>query len=299
METYQEHNFGKKLAEYESSKGKITALKAGAVAALLLLGGGGAFVLLANPVGGDENALVGMFLLVAGLIIGMCLWFISGRLYSKATIFEEGVAVIDGKKEHNIHYNEIVGLRDIIKDESTTITHRGGIAGAVAAGIIAGAASAAAAEKRRNKARNITIIAEPDEGARRPRGINVIDTGGDKLCKVYTKWLITKNAITKENLKTLSLSFGDKLKFENGAFIQVKRKDDIVLTLEDIIKITIEYDSVFFYALNHKGKEAVLISVDVKHVLNLNLLFHIHKLHKEGTTQTDAENMHKEDSNDV
>jgi len=291
METYLENNFGSQLAEYESSKGKITVFKASAVAALLLLGGAGAFVLAANPIGGDENALVGMFLLVLGLITGMCLWFISGRLFSKVTIFEEGVTVIDGKKEHNIHYNEIVGLRDIIKDESTTITHRGGIAGALAAGVIAGAASAAADERRKNKARDITIIANPEEGASKLRGINVIETGGDKLCKVYTKWLIAKNSITKENLNTLSLNFGDKLKFENGAFIQPKRKEDIVLPLADIIKVTIEYDSVFFYALNRKGKEDVLISVDVKHILNLNLLFHIYKLHKEGPAQQEAESM--------
>ena len=265
------HDFGKQLVVRESKKSKSVWLIIGAVASLVLLSAGGLFFLMDPHF--PEDTYMGIALLVLAVILFGLLLFLSRKLRAKVEIYEQGVVVARGSKEHKFHFSEIAGLRDAPGDSGVfVVPMAGGLVGAIVAGAVAGVAgNMSDSRRRRHRLRSISIVTKGDS----PREIGVVNTGGDELSEVYTDWLIAQTPITKENVHNLTLSFGGILELNNGVFVHHRRRGDVQLALKDVTDLSAGEDSVMFYGLNEKGKSKCLIDVKVAHIVNIDLLFSI------------------------
>jgi len=265
-----EHNFGNMLVERSTKKNRIVWLRVGAIAALLALGAA-AYYLINFPFD-PEDRIMGFVSLGMAVLLFLVLWFISNKIKQSVEVYEEGVIVKKGRKEHPFHYSQISGLRDAGADDGFFVFGAFGLVGAA----IAGAASAVAsnaidASRRRNRIRKLSIVPNTDE----LKEISVVNTGGDMLSEIYTGWLIREKSIVKESIPSLALSFGDVLEFNQGLFTHKHRRGDIHLPLAEITELEIRGDSLMFFGLNEKGKTKSLIDINVVEVLNIDLLFYV------------------------
>jgi hypothetical protein len=265
-----QQNYGNQLAVRETKTSTIVWIRIGAVIFLLLVGAVGIYTLL-NPID-DEDTIIGLALLGIAVFICAVLFFVSVKIKKQATIFEEGVILKSGKKERRFHFGEIAGLRDIADNRTYFIPYRGGLIGAVVAS--AALSIADAADKKR--IRSVRIVPDTYGAAE----VSVVNTAGNELSEAYTAWLVKQKSVTKENLTSLSLSFGDALGFDSGTFTYKHRKGDTRHALSDLTNIHYDNSSgiLRFCALNEKGKEKSLFSVGVDKVINIDLLFMIFRL---------------------
>jgi hypothetical protein len=270
-----QQNYGNQLAVRETKKSTIIWIRIGAVIFLLLVGAVGIYTLL-NPIDG-EDTIIGLGLLGIGVLICAILFFVSAKIKKLVTIFEEGVVLKNGSKEHRFHFSEIAGLADAGSGGTYFIPLSGGLVGALVMGTAAAVAGAAAdASRRRNRIRNITIMPVSGGSSRVP----VVNTGGDELSQVYTQWLIKQKSVTKENLDSLVLSFGAELEFNAGMFIHKRKKGDESYAFSDITALKSDSSSgiLRFFGLNEKGKEKNLFNVSVNAAHNIDLLFYLFEL---------------------
>ena len=270
------NNYGKQLAKRETKKWKLVGLRIAAVAAFFALGAAGASFIL-NPID-PEDTIMGFVALGLAVILPIVLFIAAKKFRSSVTIFEEGVVVNNGNKEHGFHFNEIAGLRDSVTTRTYFVPGGLGIAGAIATGLASAAVNSAMdAGRRKHKLRDISVV--PNVGSyEHANDVSVVNTGGDELSMVYTDWLIRQKSVTKENLASMFLTFGDSLEFSRNAFVHKHRKGDTVLRLEEITKFDFVENKLFIYGLNESGKEKCLIDIKIEEVLNLDLLLCIYDL---------------------
>jgi len=265
-----EKNIGNQYEVRRTKASTVWLIRLGAIAALVGLIAGGLFFLL-NPVD-PEDTIMGVVALVFAVIIFVALWIVSGRIQSEVAVHEEGVIVKKNKKEHRFHFSEIKGLIDNPDDASMLIFHGGGVADAVAAGIAAGVASVRAnARARKSKARPMIIVANTEEKLE----VSVLKAAGETLSQRYTQWLIKNKPVTKDNVYSLVLSFGDNLELNQGTFIHAHRRGDVHLPIQDVTSLETRENSLMFFAANEKGKNKCLIDIKITQVLNIDLLFEI------------------------
>jgi len=265
-----EHSFGNLLAERSTKKSRIVWLRVGAIAALLALGAAGYYFI--NFPFDPEDRIMGFVSLGMAVLLFLVLWFISNKIKQSVEIYETGVMVKKGRKEHPFHYNQISGLRDAAADDGFLVFGSFGLVGAA----IAGAASAVAsnamdASRRRNRIRKISVVPNTED----LKEVAVVNTGGDVLSEIYTGWVMREKAITKESIPSLYLSFGDVLEFNQGLFTHKHRRGDIHLPLTEVTELEIRGDSLMFFGLNEKGKTKSLIDINITEVLNIDLLFYV------------------------
>jgi hypothetical protein len=258
-----EHNYGKELAMRETQKTPLVVLKIMAFVVAPLLFVLSIFLLFADDGFYREEGIV---LLVLSVPFFSAMLFLSKVLYSQVFIYEEGVIVKNFRKEYRFHYNEIAGLREPLYGAVVVVPVGGIVSGLITAAAL-GIASGIADEKRREKLIR-EIVIQPKNG----KAVGVVKTGGDELSQVYTGWLIKNIPVTKENLNSLSLSFGKKLEFNNGALVQKKRSGDIRLALSDVIDFDARDGLLHYYGLNKKGKKAIIITAEIRKIMNLDLL---------------------------
>jgi len=271
-----EHSFGNLLVECSTKKSRIVWLRIGAIAALLVLGAAGYYFI--NFPFDPEDRIMGFVSLGLAVFLFLVLWFISNKIKQSVAIYETGVVVKKGRKEHPYHYNQISGLRDAQADDGFFVF--GGAFGLVGAAV-AGAASAVAsnaigASRRRNRIRKLSIVPNTLD----LNEIGVVNTGGDVLSEVYTEWLKREKAITKESIPSLALSFGDVLELNQGMFTHKHRRGDVHLPLSEVTELDIRSDCLMFFGLNEKGKTKSLIDITITQVLNIDLLFDVYNMAK-------------------
>jgi len=268
-----DQKLGAELITRKTKKSTVIWLRIGAVATLALMSVAGFFFIL-NP-HDPEDRIMGFVALGAGVLLCAVLSFLSVKIQQSIVIYEEGVIVKKGRKEYKFHFNQIAGLRDSASGGGFTVTGNFGIAGALIAGVASAVASNAIdAHVRKNRLRNLSIVPNTTDLAE----VNVVNTGGDELSQIYTEWLIKQKTISKENLGTTNLSFGDSLTLNNGSFIHRHRKGDVALALADISNLEIREDSVMFFAENEHGKTRCLIDIKITKILNIDLLFIIYDM---------------------
>ncbi|MCL2569337.1 MAG: hypothetical protein FWE12_07945 [Oscillospiraceae bacterium] len=270
-------DFGKQLAAYETKRSTFAWLKIGAIAAFLLFGIGGIFLIL-YPID-PEDTIIGYGLLGAAVFFPLVLLFLTKRMRAQVTIYEEGVVVQSGGKEHRFHFSEIAGLRDTASGGGTIIVPGGlGVLGALAVGAASAIASSAVdARRQRNRIRSVSIVPIP-RGEKSQSEISVVNTGGDALSEVFTEWLVDQKSITEDRIPTLHLSFGDSLKLVDGVLIHTHRRGETRLALQDVTQMDTDDGSLRFFGPNEKGTEKCLISIDFRSVWNLDLLFYLYEL---------------------
>jgi len=180
---------------------------------------------------------------------------ISGKIKREVAIYEEGVVVTKGEKTFPYHFNQISGLDDT--DEGGMVVMAGGfgIAGALISGAVSAIASRAVESLDREfRIRSVDIVPLPES---RLKKVSVVRTGGDILSHVYTEWLIKQNAVNKESVSSLELSFGD-LKLNNGEFIHTSLTEkETRVSLDDVTGADIQDGKLRLLGLNEKGKENV------------------------------------------
>jgi len=264
-----EHNFGNEFAVRRRKGSTIALIRLGGLALTAALIAGGIYF-ISNPID-PEDTIFGYVALGVSIIILIASWIIANRMKGEVAIHEEGVIVKKGNKTHKYHFNDIAGLQDQAGDV-TTVLVGGGLIGAIGAGIAAGVTGAAKnAINRKNRNRPMNIVTK---SVSQP-GVSVLKSAGDILSEVFTGWFIKNNGITKEALQTMELSFGDKLKLKDGEFVYSRRKSDVNLPITGVTNTQIIEDSLMLYGLNEKGKDKCLISVNIVHVLNIDLLFKV------------------------
>lgn len=267
-------NYGNQLAIRESKPSTARWIKIAAVALLLLLGAAGLFFIL-NP-HDSTDIIMGFVSLGFALVLFFGLFALTKRMHSVVTIYEEGVVIVKGKKEHRFHFNEIAGLVDA-PGGGTVVPVAGGIIGAIAIGAVSAlAANAADAHRRNHRLRGLSLVpANPDGKAVGNLGISIVNTAGDELSEAYTQWLIKTKDINEENIRSLQISFGDQLSIDNGAFVLKNRRGEERFEFERFTDLDIREDSVMFFGLNDKGKNKCLIDTKIARTHNLDLLFYI------------------------
>ena len=273
-----EYNFGSERATYETKMGRIVKYRVWGVILLLILVAAGLFFLL-NPVDA-EDVVMGWVSVGAGVIICTVLFVISSRIRSKAVIYDEGVVITNRGVEHKFHFNEIAGLRGMmVADTSDGVTVAGGVAGGLIGGLIAGAIAGAMANNRESEMRPmVSVRIVPNTNSMDE--VTVMNEAGDELSLLYTQWIIQQKGITKENVNTLNMSFGDELELYNGAITSKQRRKEVTLELSKITKIDSSSNGVTlqFFGMNEKGKEKNLLSIGIIKVNNVHLLLEIHNM---------------------
>ena len=267
-------NYGNQLAIRESRPSTARWMKIGAFALLLILGAAGLYFIL-NPYD-SADTIMGVVSLIFALLLFFGLFALTKRLHSVVTIYEEGVTIKKGKKEHSFHFSEIAGLVDA-PGGGAVVPVAGGIIGAIAIGAVSAIAANAADSHRRNlRLRGLSLIpASPDGRIESSLGISVVDTAGDELSEVYTQWLIKTKDITEENIKTQQISFGNSLSLDSGAFVHKKRRGEERFEFDQLTDLDIREDSIMFFGPNEKGKNKCLIDTKIAATHNLDLLFYI------------------------
>lgn len=265
-----EHNLGNIIAERKTKTSTTVILRLSAIIVFLL------FVLLGiamlyEPMDPDDIELIiasGVFLAI-GIIVPIILFTISVKGRSYATIFEEGITVRRGKNEQTVHFNDILGIRDIPKEDSFFIFNFG-LIGAIIAGAALGASRAIRdAANARHRILKVRIVLKDSSE------VKVVDTAGDELSDIYTKWLIKQLNIIAENVSTQVITFGDSFKLESGTFINTRRRGEDLLPLEEVTEVNLSGNDFSFFALNEKGKERKRFSIKVSETLNIELLVNI------------------------
>jgi len=264
-----EHNFGNEFAVRRRKGSTIALIRLGGLALTAALIAGGIYF-ISNPID-PEDTIFGYVALGLSVLILIISWIIASKMKGEVAIHEEGVIVKKGKNTHQYHFNQIAGLQDQAGD-ATTVLVGGGIAGAIGAGIAAGVRGAVkSAVDRKNRNRPVTIVTKSVDLP----GVSVLKAAGDILSEVFTEWYIKNYGITSETIKTMELSFGDRLKLKEGAFVYSRRKGDVTLPLTGVTNLQIVENSLMFYGLNEKGKDRCLIDINIIHVLNIDLIFKI------------------------
>ncbi|MCL2637840.1 MAG: hypothetical protein FWD48_05650 [Oscillospiraceae bacterium] len=274
---HNDSNLGAQLSTFETKKSSLTSLKVWAVISFAVLVGLGIILLFVED---DPDIRILSFLLFGlGIILPVMLLFLSKMLYQQVIIFEEGVVVKERKKVHSFHFNEIAGLRENTYDNMNTAAGIGSAGGAVG-GLIIGTVfsimnSASDKSKKKHKLRSLFIV--PSGYKAKPVG--VVNTGGNELSRVYTGWLIRKNGVNKENLNSLSLSFGQKLELSGGAFIHKKRNKEVKIPFSKNVNIdtksSANYGVFTLVETDEKGKARSSVALDAAKVFNIDLLNYI------------------------
>jgi len=269
-----EHSYGNMVAERSTKKSRVIWLRVGAIGALLILGFAGYYFI--NFPFDPEDRIMGFVALGLAVLLFLLLWFISNKIKQSVEIYEEGVIVKKGRKEHSFHFNQIAGLRDAATDSGGFF-----VAGGLVGGIIAGAVSAVAsnaidANRRKHRIRSLSIVPNTEE----LKEVSVVNTGGGMLSDAYTEWHKREKTITKENIPSLQISFGDILELNQGMFIHKHRRGDVHLPLAEVTELDIRENSLMFFGLNEKGKTRSLIDINITKVLNLDLLYDIYTMAK-------------------
>jgi len=228
--------------------------------------------LIFDPIEASETPTLGLITLGAaiGLIVFMKL--ISRKIKREVAIYEEGVVVTKGKKILPFHYNQIAGIYD--DSAGGMIVMGGGLVGMVVSGVVSAVASKAIdAIDREFRIRSVDIVPWPDSQLKRT---GVVSTGGDILSHVYTEWVIKQKSITKENIESQELHFGDSLKFKNGIFTHERfRGDEVHARLDDVVGVDIQDDKLRLLGTNEAGRQTALISIFSSLALNLDLLLYV------------------------
>ena len=177
-------NFGEKLIDCSKPKSKIIRTKIISVLAGIATLGIGLNMLFGwVDIFDYESAFIWSLLLALVFFvftaIAALVFFLTGP--ESAAVYEAGLVLTDGSKEHRIPFDNILGLEDT--DTSTTFTSlSGGLVGAVISTAVSAAASSIAASSRAAKRkRGITVVLKD----RKQHG--VLDTVGQDLSESYTK----------------------------------------------------------------------------------------------------------------
>ena len=269
-----EINFGEKLVERIKPKSKILRTKiVSAVVSLACLGIGLSILLgWLDLSDGYESAFIWTLIIAIVIFIfaalGALVFFLTGP--ASATVYERGIVLTDGNKEHKIHFDDIQGLEDT--DTSSTFTSfSGGIVGAVISTAVTAAASGISAGNRAAKRkRGINVVLK--DGKRH----EVLDTVGQDLSETYTKWLLEK--IADKDIEELDMRFGDELVLKDGYFICTEvftnGGTDAKVHINHITRLSYESTTnLHFMGYNQKGKEKALMKA--KSVYNIDALVHL------------------------
>ena len=266
-------NFGEKLIDRCKSKSKIiiTKIISGLVGiATLVIGLNMLFGwvdFFGNEAGFTPSILLALVFFVF-TVIAVLVFFFTGP--ESAAVYEEGLVLTDGSKEHRIPFDQIKGLEDT--DTSTTFTSlSGGLVGAVISTAVTAAASSIAASNRAaNRKRGITVVLK--DGKQH----GVLDAVGQDLSESYTKWLLKD--IDEKNITELDMCFGKELVLKDGYLICTETftngGTDAKVHINDITHLSYESsETLHFMGRNDKGKEKALMKV--KSVYNIDVLVHL------------------------
>ena len=268
------YSFGNQQVVRETKKSTVRWIRVGAIAFLLLFGLLGAFFIL-DPLT-PEDTVMGFVSLGMAVVMFIVLLVFSNKICSEVIVYDEGVVVKKGGKEHQFHFNEIAGLRDFPSASTLIAAGAYGVAGAIITGVVSAAAgNTDDAKRRKHRIRNISIVPNDIYLGE----VSVANTGGNELSLNYTEWLIKQKSITKENINSLTLSFGDHLELNQGTLIYKHRRGDISLALTDITDLNVgEHHNLSFFGLNDKGEIKCLIDIRIVQIMNIDLLFSIYNM---------------------
>ena len=268
-----EVNFGEKLVERQKSKARIIRAKviSGAIC-LLCLGLGLCILFEWVDLLGYEADFIWRLLIacVKFIFAALAAWFFLATGPESAALYEEGLVITDGKKEHKIHFNDIVGLEDT-DERSTYTTLSGGIVGAVISTAVTAAASSISAGNRvAARKRGIRVVLK--DGARH----EPLDTVGQDLAETFTEWLLKD--IADKDIMTLDMRFGDALVLKDGYLVCTEiftnGGNDAKVHISKLTRLSYEDSTTMhFIGINDKGKEKALMKA--KSVYNIDALVHI------------------------
>jgi len=272
-------NFGKKLAMRETRAKTIFLIR---MAALVVLAAavGTAIVDLINPDGDRIAGFVGLGLtpIAVFFLIKCKAWF-----HKTAILYEEGVVIKSSGDEQGYHFSQIAGLREDDSRDAVIATGYG-LVGALLSGVEHSALDYSLISPNNKGVQNRRVCIEPNN--KDLESVDVVSTAGHDLADIYTVWLIKENHITRENVNSHTISFGDEISFKEGIFSHTHAKSGKLIcevAAKDITSITLkERDEgmLKFYAPNEKGKSKCVISIAHTKILNIDLLFYIHNLTK-------------------
>jgi len=261
-----EQNLGEGIAHRVGNNQRLVMKRVLGIIILVMFGSFG-FMML--PAARLESAEIWAYASIGFGVVLCIILFLDAKLQTReATLYSEGVVVKNGWKVSTFHFKEIAGLRDMVDIEVTP----------VAGGLIGGLIMGAAIDKMRDALegeseyplRDLQIVSKQGERAK------VVNTAGEALSRLYSTWLIKELGITKDNVNELSLSFGDVLKLDRGTLIGKRERKDRV-DLGEIVGF--EAGLVLsLSAINEKGKTYRPIHIEIKKVLNVDLLLYLVKL---------------------
>jgi len=230
---------------------------------------------------GSVEGLVGLGLVpIALLFIIMSKWL----FHHTAILYEEGIVTKVRGGEHRFHFSEINGLRENDSRDSVIVTG-GGLVGDLLSGVNPSELDYSTIPPGNKGVQIRRVDIEPASGGDQET-INVVSTAGHDLADLYTVWFIKTNNITKENVNSHTISFGKELSFKQGMFIHTHPRNGKILgevAAKDVASVTLkERDDgkLKFNALNERGKEKSVISIEHVEVLNFDLVFYIHSITK-------------------
>jgi len=216
--------------------------------------------------------------ILLGVIIGILgVAFFAGSFAFKkqrTILYEEGVFVANGKKEHHLHFRDIIGLSD---ESGQDVTVSGGLVQVlIASAVVAAAGKIADAHNRKHRIRPISIWTVM-EG--KLKALSVIKSTGDVLSQLYTEWLIAQKSITAENLHSLVLPFAENLELNQGIFTFTDIFDkEIKVNLASITNIGYEDHNIQLCITDAKGKAQPIIKLPIREFYNLDLMYYIYDL---------------------
>jgi len=192
----------------------------------------------------------------------------------RTILYEEDVFDANGKDEHYLHFNDIIGLSDEAGDD---VVVRGGLVQVlVASAVVAAAGKIADAHNRKHRIRAMNIWTKI-EG--KLESLSVIKTTGDVLSQLYTEWLIAQKSITAESLYSLVLPFAENLELNQGTFIFTDViGNETKLKLADITDIVYEEHNIQLCASDEKGKAKPIIKLPIGELYNLDMMYYIYDL---------------------
>ena len=269
-----EHNFGELIVERQYKASASFWPRFFGVVSLALIAFS-AYYLIVDPIVDSDTPTLGLIGLgVAALLLVLVILF-TRKIKREVAIYEEGVVVIKGENTFPYHYNQIAGLNDTDIGGMVFIGGGLGIAGALVSGAVSAIASKAVdSHDRASRIRGIEIVPTPDSQLKK---MGVVTTGGDILSQVYTEWIIKQNSISKENIHSQVLSFGD-LELNNGEFVHEQLSgQEVRVALDDVTGMDIQDDKLRLLGQNEKGKEKSLLSISTTFhtILNWDLLSYV------------------------
>ena len=266
-------NFGEKLIDRYKPKSKIIMTKIiSGLAGIATLGFGLNLLFGWVVIFDYESAFIWSLLLALVFfvftVIAVLVFIFTGP--ESAAVYEAGLVLTSGSKEHRIPFDQIKGLEDT--DTSTTFTSLGGglVGAAISTAVSAAASGIAASSRAAKRKRGITVVLK--DGKQH----SVLDTVGQDLSESYTKWLLKD--IADKNITELDMCFGRELVLKDGCLICTEMLTnggtDAKVHINDITHLSYESSTTLhFMGHNDKGKEKVLMKA--KSVYNIDALVHI------------------------